>query len=123
MRFRSTIAVRLAVIGAINVIIQDELMYAIRRVTLGRSPRGRQSANVIHIGMKLPGTPAPPSELISYNACVDDDEAPLSKKMEKYQRYGADRSESPKLCLSLRIRNPKASIIKIVRASNSVHAV
>jgi hypothetical protein len=63
MRFRCTIAVRLAVMGAINVIVQDELMYAYEGVTLGRSPRGQQSVNVIHIGMKLPGTPTPPSEL------------------------------------------------------------
>jgi hypothetical protein len=63
MRFRCTIAVRLAVMGAINVIVKDELMYAYEGVTLGRSPRGQQSVNVIRIGMKLPGTPTPPSEL------------------------------------------------------------
>lgn len=58
------------------------LMYAYEGVTLGRSPRGRQSVNVIHIGMVLPGTPTPPSELIGYNPCVDASGAPLSKKTE-----------------------------------------
>jgi hypothetical protein len=114
MWFRSTIAVRLAVIGAINVVIQDEV--DVRHMKSHAWPiTTRATKRECHTYWDE--APRHDTAQRAYKfltrvlMLVSQYRNTTIKENGKSQRYGADRSESPKLFLSLRIVNPKGQHI------------